>query len=53
MWLVFQVAGLEEDSYKDKAGRHALLREEYPLLPVPVLRHIMPNTLKFMVRIYK
>ncbi|KAK4318721.1 hypothetical protein Pmani_010293 [Petrolisthes manimaculis] len=49
LYAFLQVAGIEENMYKDKVGRHSLLREEYPLLPVPVLRNIMPKTLKFMV----
>ncbi|XP_042205527.1 carbohydrate sulfotransferase 11-like [Homarus americanus] len=50
-WLhaFLQVAGVQDIASKDMAGKHALLRDTYPLLATGLLRRIMPATMKFMV----
>ncbi|KAK8735269.1 hypothetical protein OTU49_005594 [Cherax quadricarinatus] len=50
-WLhaLLEVAGVQDVASKDMAGKHALLREKYPLLATALLKRIMPTTLKFMV----
>lgn len=50
-WLhaFLEIAGEKDVSSKDMAGKHALLRERYPMLTNSLLKRIMPTTLKFMV----
>lgn len=50
-WLhaFLELAGVQDVASKDMAGKHALLREKYPLLTNSLLKRIMPTTMKFMV----
>ncbi|XP_071530132.1 carbohydrate sulfotransferase 11-like [Panulirus ornatus] len=50
-WLhaFLELGGVQDISSKDMAGKHALLREKYPLLATSLLKRLMPTTMKFMV----
>ncbi|XP_066971737.1 carbohydrate sulfotransferase 11-like [Macrobrachium rosenbergii] len=50
-WLhaFLELAGVNDVASKDMAGKHALLREKYPLLTNSLLKRIMPTSMKFMV----
>ncbi|XP_069180830.1 carbohydrate sulfotransferase 11 isoform X2 [Procambarus clarkii] len=50
-WLhaFLEIAGVQDISSKDMAGKHALLRERYPLLTTALLKRTIPTTMKFMV----
>lgn len=47
----FQLGGVQDIASKDMAGKHALLREKYPLLATALLKRLMPTTMKFMVSV--